>query len=315
MAPPVNPDDHHTDTEMADMTEMMFDSEWLEDYTRAATALGSESPDFTLPTVLAAEDTERATTSSGASTIVEHERPNPATCQNANKPHGSCVGITTGILTSMRGNSPLCLMGSPGTSLSLSTVDSVLSAAQEAVQLMRGLLDCPICRAGPQLQLLATVVFAEVISRYRRVISTYRNIKQQQQQQHGQGAHEELKRAPLSIGSHQIEGSMEAVLVGGVVSSRLQELEAVMGDILVPQKPDVSGDSTAKIEGGGGSSSSSNNNSNLSALLGGLYNRRDSFLGEQLTAGKQEVTDLLRFDRESNSSSSSARGGPEILNS
>ncbi|KAK4169875.1 hypothetical protein QBC43DRAFT_352103 [Cladorrhinum sp. PSN259] len=266
-------DDHpDCDMEMLEIPAMKFDSAWLHEYTWAP------SCDIPIP---ATEETEMATAASA--------------CKNANTPQGSCIAITTGILGSMRGNSPLCLMGSHESPLSLSSsmsssssssgpsnapsasttatsVDSVLSAAQEAAMLIRGLLDCPTCRAGAQLQLLLTVAFAEVIARYRCVISTYLNMRQRQQQHQGHRPHDELSRAPLSIGNHQIDGTIEAMVVGRVVSSRLRELESVMGDILPaqtqPQQP----------EGG---------------ILGGLYLGRDSFLAEQLSAARREVTELL----------------------
>lgn len=301
---------------------MTFDSEWTDDYTWATTALGSSSPDFmfsslSLP-IAAAEETEISATSSSAATIVENEH--PLACQNANKLQTSCISIITGILGSMRGNSPLCLLGSHEGPLPLSSssprltatttatsVDSVLSAAREAAQLIRGLLECPICRAGPQLQLLLTVAFAEVIARYRRVISTYYSTHRQggvaednsepkPPPKLGNYAHDELSRAPLSIGSHQIDGTMEALLVGRVVGSRLQELEAVMGEVIVVQ--DVGSGLASQSERSeqvevGGIMRTGGSSSTLSGLLGGLYIRRDSFLADQLGTARQELADLL----------------------
>lgn len=275
--------------------------EWLDDDMWATTALGSPSPDFaSFPTAAApcsrAEDLKHAA-ASGASAIAER----PLTCKNANKPQGSCIGIATGILGSMRGNSPLCLMGAhelstpssssmPSAATSTSpSVDSVLSAAREASRLVRGLLDCPTCRSGPQLQLLLTVAFAEVIAGYRRVINTYhhRGGVEELKQQHG--ADDDLKRAPLSIGSHRIEGAMESVLVGRVVGSRLQELETVMEEVLQPV-------SVAQPEGGGTKTGAAASSVAVSTLLRGLYLGSDSFLAEQLIAARKELTRLLHHD-------------------
>ncbi|KAK3903614.1 hypothetical protein C8A05DRAFT_32638 [Staphylotrichum tortipilum] len=176
------------------------------------------------------------------------------------------------------------------TTATATSVDSVLSAAREAARLVRGLLDCPTCRGGPQLQLLLTVAFAEVIAGYRRVISTYHHRggeEELKQQQHG--ADDGLKHAPMSIGSHRIEGNIESVLVGRVVGSRLQELEAVMGEILQPV-------SAAHPEGGGAKTGDIASTVGLTTLLRGLYLGSDSFLAEQLVAARQELTRLLHHD-------------------
>ncbi|KAM7194539.1 hypothetical protein V8F20_007895 [Naviculisporaceae sp. PSN 640] len=303
MPPSVPPEDHrHLDTEMTEMTGLAFDPEWLDDYAWAATELGSPAPDFSessLPAI-GTQDRALSTTPSGSSTAAEQD---PAIlCKNANKQQRSCISIITGILGSMGSSSSLCIMGNredavvipsslppPRTAptSSIPCVDAVLSAAQEANCLLRGLLDCPTCRAGPQLQLLLTVAFAEVVSRYQRVISTYRNLQREKTgplQSHG-----DLKRTPLSIGSHLIEGSMEAMLVGRVIMSRLQKLEVVMGETLVVPAAQFEGQCARDL----GGIINRHNSENLKGLLGEMYKRRGLYLAEQLAAAKQELTELL----------------------
>ncbi|KAK4206969.1 hypothetical protein QBC37DRAFT_434190 [Rhypophila decipiens] len=208
----------------------------------------------------------------------------------------------------MGSTSSLCMMGSQANALPMSLsntptatptkttttpkscVDAVLSAAQEAGRLIRSLLDCPTCRAGPQLQLLLTVAFAEVIACYRRVISTYKNMRTQK---NGPQQDDELTRTPLSIGNHRIEGSIETMLVGRVIASRLEDLEALMREILLVPPAACSAVQGHKPEGGEPASRISPSGSTLAALLGEMYLRRDSYLAEQLSATKRELTELL----------------------
>ncbi|KAK1955994.1 hypothetical protein LY78DRAFT_674701 [Colletotrichum sublineola] len=144
----------------------------------------------------------------------------------------SCIKVAINVLMSMRSNSPSCLMGTHDcSSLQLpdAAVDSVLSAAQEALYAVRRLLGCP-CHANPQWQLLLAVICAEIITSYRRVINTYDRHRHTPSTVHlgrgddtlsEQGQHPEntslLKRTPILIGNYHIEGSIETILIGHVL--------------------------------------------------------------------------------------------------
>jgi hypothetical protein len=147
---------------------------------------------------------------------------------------------------SMHSNSSVCLMGTHDHSslqLSHTAVDSVLSAAQEATCAMRHLLNCP-CRASPQVQLLLAVIYAEVITSYRRVIGTYHchhhshatvisdrvtDVRPDAVQQAEDGSL--LKRVPLLVGNHHLEDDIETMLIGHVLGKRLKEVEGLIGEI------------------------------------------------------------------------------------
>jgi len=195
----------------------------------------------------------------------------------------SCIRVATRVLMSMRGNSPVCLMGSHNRSslqLPHAAVDSVLSAAQEASRAMRNLLDCP-CRANPQLQLLLAVIWAEVITSYRRVIGTYsRHRHSRAAVVFGRGNSilpspvqqaedvSLLRRAPLLIGNHHLEDSIETMLIVQVLGKKLQELEGLMGEIVqFAGQPET---------------------------VRGVQIRIDSFLNAQLSAVKCELASLQR---------------------
>ncbi|KAK2016373.1 hypothetical protein LZ32DRAFT_601598 [Colletotrichum eremochloae] len=169
----------------------------------------------------------------------------PASCKNTPQA-SSCIKVATNVLMSMRSNSPSCLMGTHDcSSLQLpdAAVDSVLSAAQEALYAVRRLLGCP-CHANPQWQLLLAVICAEIITSYRRVINTYGRHRHTPSTVHlgrgddtlsKQGQHPEntslLKRTPILIGNYHIEGSIETILIGHVLRKRLQALERLMGEV------------------------------------------------------------------------------------
>jgi len=104
---------------------------------------------------------------------------------------------------------------------------------------MRHLLNCH-CRASPQVQLLLAVIYAEVITSYRRVIGTYRHHSHAtvildrvtvpdavQQAEDGSL----LKRVPLLIGNHRLEDDIETMLIGHVLGKRLKEVEGLIGEI------------------------------------------------------------------------------------
>lgn len=182
--------------------------------------------------------------SRGLSELETFAQGEPAKCKNTAQAT-SCIKIATNALTSMRSNSPSCLMGTHDRSslpLPDAAVDSVLSAVQQASCAVRRVLGCP-CRANPQLQLLLAVICAEIVASYRRVINTYGHhrrstvdqgrgcdsLRDQAQQPESTSL---LKRTPILIGNHHLEDSIESKLMGQVLDQKLQALEGLMGEVL-----------------------------------------------------------------------------------
>ncbi|KAL7934397.1 hypothetical protein V8C35DRAFT_302482 [Trichoderma chlorosporum] len=156
----------------------------------------------------------------------------PQSCQN---PQGLCLSLTTGLLKTMHSSSPSCLLGigsHDGSPQMSRAVDTVLSVNYEALQAMRGLLRCPCYYTSPQLQLLVTVVCAEAIGWYWRIIDNYSHYGSTNMDSGILPTERvEMSRRSFFIGDQCLESHMEAKLIGQVVSSRLQELEDLIGDI------------------------------------------------------------------------------------
>lgn len=218
----------------------------------------------------------------------------PATCE-APSQGSSCTTVATGLFTSIIESSPSCLMKSHGNSTSATTqasVDSVLSTTQTALRAIRGLRHCS-CLTAPHLQLLLTVVCAEVITSYRRIIRVYTLSDPDvacpvsgSVAESGQRAKETfvLRRAPLLLGDHPIEGNTERVLIGQILKSRLQELAGFMGEML--HSPGLTT----------GPGAGNDTKSSFSSLLSAVYGKRDSFLHDQLSAAVREVAQLQLGD-------------------
>ncbi|KAI1779465.1 hypothetical protein F4818DRAFT_453534 [Hypoxylon cercidicola] len=158
--------------------------------------------------------------------------PEPQSCQN---PQGLCISLATGLLKSMHANSPSCLlgMGSRDQQPQVSrAVDAVLSANQEALKTMRGLLGCS-CSVNPQLQLLITTICAETIAWYWRIIHTYSRHRNADMD-NGILLTDRVKtlKRSFSIGDYCLEGPLETTLIVQVLSSRLQELDDFIGGIV-----------------------------------------------------------------------------------
>lgn len=140
-------------------------------------------------------------------------------------------------------------------------VDAVLSTTQEASRILRGIVQCR-CHESPQLQLLVTVICSEAISWYRRIIATYDNRQDENERP------VPLQRRPFRVGEHRVEGGIEAMLMGQVVSSRLRELERVVGDVAWKTAPE---DGSSEM------------------LLDRVHTRRNGFLHDQLNAARREL--------------------------
>ncbi|ORY71355.1 uncharacterized protein BCR38DRAFT_330613 [Pseudomassariella vexata] len=203
------------------------------------------------------------------------ELPAERTCHN---PQGPCLSLATGLLKSMHISSPSCLLG--GCSMSKQDqqqcpVDATLSTCQRSLRVMRGLLRCP-CYSSPQLQLLVTVICNETIAWYWRIISTYNSSRHHPGTRMERGTRGEastqaeapLLRRPFFIGDHYLEGHLEKMLIGQVISSRLQELEGLAREM-------------ARKDKNGGC-----------PMLHGVNMRRDTFLHAQLSAIRREVDSL-----------------------
>ncbi|RYP75948.1 hypothetical protein DL769_003714 [Monosporascus sp. CRB-8-3] len=196
-------------------------------------------------------------------------------CQN---PQGLCISLATGLLKSMHSGSQSCLLGegSQHGQPQSAAVDAVLSAGQRALLTMRGLLKCP-CYESPQLQLLVTVICAEIIAWYRRIIDTYRPHRNTNTDS---GVlltdRVEALRRSFFIGDHCLEGHLETTLICQVLSSRLQELEEFIGDTAW---------NTGRFAGLNGEPRSC-------PILSAVHVRMDTFLNTQLSSVRRELLNL-----------------------
>lgn len=237
---------------------------------------------------LPAYPTTAATSSSTTGSAHLQQQP----CQN---PQGSCLIVATGFLQSIHATSPSCVMGLNSTGRSQPqqlvegsscAVDAVLSTTQEASRILHGLVQCR-CHESPQLQLLVTVICSEAISWNRRIIATYDNRgtshrgRASSNMDLGEGdigLQDEnerlvpLQRRPFRVGEHHVEGGIEAMLMGQVVSSRLRELERVVGDVAWKTRPE---DGSSEM------------------LLDRVHTRRNGFLHDQLNAARRELASSI----------------------
>jgi hypothetical protein len=210
--------------------------------------------------------------------------PHMQLCQN---PQGSCITMATSFLKSIHVYSSSCVMGiksdrQPQQQINC-TVDDVLSTTQEASRVLRGLVQCR-CHDSPQLQLLVTVICSEAIFWYRRIIATYSsghgnatNMDSARDSLREENEQAPLQRRPFCIGKHQFEGHTEAMLVGQVVSNRLQELERIIGDVAWKTSP-WSQRITGVGEDGG-----------TEMLPERVHTRSNGFLIDQLNAARSEL--------------------------
>ncbi|KAK2616400.1 hypothetical protein QQS21_000641 [Conoideocrella luteorostrata] len=197
-------------------------------------------------------------------------------------PQGPCIGQAAGLLRSIHISSPSCLLdvGRQRRDPQMSrAVDAVLSTNQGAMRAMRGFLNCP-CHAKPQLQILTNVICAEIIAWYGRVVDAY--------SRHRHSANVDASgilpthrvdvlRRTFSIGQHSVGGHLETTLICQVLSSRLQELEDLIGDITWST---------------GQPASSNSESSRGSPMLGEGDIRMNSLLHTQLTAVRRELFSL-----------------------
>ncbi|KAL7910432.1 hypothetical protein GGI35DRAFT_448799 [Trichoderma velutinum] len=209
-----------------------------------------------------------------------------AESQNCQNRQGLCISLATGLLKSMHSSSPSCLLGigsHDGQPQVSRAVDTVLSTNYEALQSMRGLLRCPCYYTSPQLQLLVTIVCAEAIAWYWRIIDTYSHYRSTNMDS-GILLTErvEMSRRSFFIGDQCLEGHLEAKLISQVVSSRLQELEDLIGDI------------SWNTEQSAAITSEPKNHPMYSAV----HLRMDAFLHTQLAAVRRELLNL-QYDSQS----------------
>ncbi|UKZ56941.1 hypothetical protein TrVGV298_010788 [Trichoderma virens] len=156
-------------------------------------------------------------------------------------------------------------------------VDTVLSDNYEALQAIRGLLRCPCYYTSPQLQLLVTTLCAEAIAWYWRIIDTYSHYRSTNMDSGNLVAERvELSRRSFFIGDQCLESHLEAKLIGQVISSRLQELEDLIGDI------------SWNTEQSAAITSETKNHPMYSAV----HIRMDAFLNTQLAAVRRELLNL-----------------------
>ncbi|KAL6883094.1 hypothetical protein HDV57DRAFT_495406 [Trichoderma longibrachiatum] len=203
-------------------------------------------------------------------------------CRN---PQGLCLSLATGLLKSMHSCSPSCLLGlgmgssQQGEPPLSRAVDNVLSTNYEALRAVRGFLRCP-CYESPQLQLLVTVMCAEAIAWYWRIIDTYssRCGNSSSMDSSVQLAERvEMSRRSFFIGDQCLESRLEASLIGQVVASRLQELEDLIGDISWNMEQ-----SAAKIT----------DEARGHPAYSAVHIRMDAFLNTQLAAVRRELLKL-----------------------
>ncbi|KAI0103998.1 hypothetical protein GGR51DRAFT_523137 [Nemania sp. FL0031] len=200
-------------------------------------------------------------------------------CQN---PQGRCMSIATGLLNSMHATSPTCLLGSANQACQSKDpprpVGAILSANQEALQVMRSLRECP-CYATPQLQLLITAICAEALFWYRSIIHTY-------SQDHGTSLDGGglltsvvgTCRQAFSIGDHCLDGHLETTLISQVLSCRLKDLE----DFIRDMGRNRADEECSAFGGEVGSK----------AMLRGVHVRIDTFLNSQMREIRNELLSL-----------------------
>ncbi|KAL7940103.1 hypothetical protein V8C42DRAFT_338549 [Trichoderma barbatum] len=198
-------------------------------------------------------------------------------CQNS---QGLCISLATGLLKSMHSSSPSCLLGignHDGQPQMSRAVDTVLSTNHEALRATRGFLRCPCYYTSPQLQLLVTIVCAEAIVWYWRIIDTYSHCRSTNADSSILLTEKvEMSRRSFFIGDQCLESHLEAKLIGQVVSSRLQELEDLIGDI--SWNTEQSAAITSESRG--------------HPMYSAVHMRMDAFLNSQLAAVRRELLNL-----------------------
>ncbi|KAL6856711.1 hypothetical protein J3F83DRAFT_751567 [Trichoderma novae-zelandiae] len=217
-----------------------------------------------------------------SSDVPRQSRATSSDIQNCRSPQGPCLSLATGLLKSMHSCSPSCLLGlgmsSQHEQAPLSrAVDTVLSTNYEALRAIRGFLRCP-CYASPQLQLLVTVLCAEAIAWYWRIIDTYSSRCGGTTLDGGVRLAErvEMSRRSFFIGDQCLESRLEASLIGQVVASRLQELDDLIGDISWNTEQSAA---TASEPRG-------------HPMYSAVHIRMDAFLNTQLAAVRRELLKL-----------------------
>lgn len=200
----------------------------------------------------------------------------PQSCQN---PQGLCISLATGLLKSMHSSSTSCLlgMGSQDRQPQMSrAVDTVLSANYEAVLAIRGCLRCP-CYTSPQLQLLVTIMCAETIAWYWRIIDTYsRYCSTDVDSGILLTERVEMSRRSFFIGDQCLESHLETTLISQVISSRLQELQDLIGDISWNTEH----------------SAATNSEPRSHPMYSAVHIRMDTFLNTQLASVRRELFNL-----------------------
>lgn len=221
-------------------------------------------------------------------------------CQN---PQGSCIILATSFLKSIHAHAPTCVMGMKSDHQSQQqvycAVDDVLSTTQRASRILRGIVQCR-CHDSPQLQLLVTVICSEAIAWYRRIIATYNSGDSSATSMDGEGDNLQqenervpLQRRPICIGKHHFDGHIEATLIGQVVSSRLQELERIIGDVAWKTSPWSQRIMGSVVGEDGGSSE---------MQLDRVHTRMNGFLNDQLNAARRELTSTMTISSDHNQS-------------
>lgn len=247
--------------------------------------------------------TPRSTTELGPPSTAEisdnpsQPRATPSEIHKCRNPQGLCLSLATGLLKSMHSCSPSCLlglgMGGQNGERPLSrAVDSVLSTNYEALRSVRDFLRCP-CYASPQLQLLVTVMCAEAIAWYWRIIDTYSSRCGGTSMDSGVRLAErvEMSRRSFFIGDQCLESRLEASLIGQVVASRLQELEDLVGDISWNTEQSVA--TTSEPRG--------------HPMYSAVHIRMDAFLNTQLAAVRRELVKLRDDSQEHHEENSGQR--------
>ncbi|PTB64860.1 hypothetical protein BBK36DRAFT_1177655 [Trichoderma citrinoviride] len=216
------------------------------------------------------------------SDIPSQPRATSSEIQKCRNPQGLCLSLATGLLKSMHSCSPSCLlglgMGSQHGEPPLSrAVDTVLSTNYEALRAIRGFIRCP-CYASPQLQLLVTVMCAEAIAWYWRIIDTYSSRCGSTSLDGGVRLAErvEMSRKSFFIGDQCLESRLEATLISQVVASRLQELEDLIGDISWNTEQSAATSSEPRGH----------------PMYNAVHIRMDAFLNTQLAAVRRELLKL-----------------------
>ncbi|MCJ1268836.1 hypothetical protein MMC22_008724 [Lobaria immixta] len=235
------------------------------------------------------------------------------TCMESRR---TCMTSALRILQTLHIPPCACLSLSDETSTSSANrqprkTDSVLSTNREIMRLVAEMLKCS-CLSSSQIQLVLTVICCKLITWYRAIISNSLDDHPDtctetdvQTSAHPDGSlntatgmiDERVVRQPFAVGEYFLDTSMESKIRAQVVSSELQQLEALVANLsgrMQEKNPSgnnhvIPGRTTKKR-------SRSTSTTCLSGLSSAAHARLTAFLHKQLRDVKAESTAIATKD-------------------